>query len=169
MNASVIDTLNTCFLVCLSFCILFFIISVILFFVFDIRTIFNIKTGRAQAKTIKEMKAANDSTGRLRVDGKTQTSKLSEEQKETERAPAVVTPSQQNIRNQYENGSDATVVLADNTAESKDNNSIYAETTLLSDAVADNFADSEISAQSKEKINFIVVKKEMYVHADEMI
>lgn len=91
-STSGIDILNTCFMVALAFTILFFIISVVLFFVFDIRTILSIKTGRAQQKTISEMKKANASTGRLRVDGKTMTSKLSEEDKKKARTPAVVPP-----------------------------------------------------------------------------
>ena len=78
MDTSFIGVLSTLFWICLSFTILFFIISVILFFVFDIRTIFNFRTGRARAKAVKEMSAANENTGRLRIDGKTQTSKLSD-------------------------------------------------------------------------------------------
>ena len=66
MGASVINTMNTLFWICLSFTVLFFIISVVLFFVFDIRTIFNMKTGRAQAKTVKEMKAANEITAAMK-------------------------------------------------------------------------------------------------------
>lgn len=77
-----ISIFRICFYVCLAFTILFFIISVVLFFLFDIKTIFNIRTGRAKQKTIKEMQAANNSTGRLRVDGKTLTSQLSKMTKE---------------------------------------------------------------------------------------
>ena len=76
-----ISIFRICFYVCLAFTILFFIISVVLFFLFDIKTIFNIRTGRAKQKTIKEMQAANNSTGRLRVDGKTLTSQLSKNDK----------------------------------------------------------------------------------------
>ena len=53
-----ISIFRICFYVCLAFTILFFIISVVLFFLFDIKTIFNIRTGRAKQKTIKEMQAA---------------------------------------------------------------------------------------------------------------
>lgn len=71
-----ISILNTGFIICLSAAILFFVISIILFFVFDIRTIYMIRSGRAQAKTVKEMEKANSDTGRLRIGKVTQTSTL---------------------------------------------------------------------------------------------
>lgn len=64
-----ISLLNTGFIICLVGAILFFVLSVILFFVFDIKSIFMIRTGRAQAKTVKEMESINASTGRL-ISGK---------------------------------------------------------------------------------------------------
>ena len=106
-----ISVMNTLFWICLSFAILFFIVSVVLFFLFDIRTIFNIKTGRAQAKTVKEMQAANENTGRLRVGGKTQTSKLSEDQKKEPRAPAVKPPSAETKNLYYSGEPEGTEVL----------------------------------------------------------
>lgn len=78
---NLINLFNTCFYVCLVLTILFFVVSVVLFFLFDIRSIFNIKTGRAMQKTIKEMQSVNSSTGRLRVGGKTLTSELSSDRK----------------------------------------------------------------------------------------
>lgn len=78
---STLSILQTCFSVCVAFCILFFIITVVLFFLFDIRTIFNIRTGRAKRKTVSEMQAANSQTGRLRVEGKTLTSKLDKQRR----------------------------------------------------------------------------------------
>lgn len=44
------------------------VLAVILFFAFDIRTIFLIKTGFAQRKTVQEMGERNAKTGQLRVD-----------------------------------------------------------------------------------------------------
>ena len=70
-----ISIFNTAFVVCLSMAILFFIISVVLFFIFDIKTIYMIRSGKAKAKTVKEMQAANADTGRLRIGNKTQTEK----------------------------------------------------------------------------------------------
>lgn len=62
---NLINIFETGFIICLAFCILFFIISVVLFFVFDIKTIFSIRTGRAQKKKIGEMTQQNELTGRL--------------------------------------------------------------------------------------------------------
>lgn len=76
---SLYSVLNTAFIICLAMTILFFVISAVLFFVFDIRTIYMIRSGRAQAKTIKEMQNANAGTGRLRVGKKTQTAALKKE------------------------------------------------------------------------------------------
>lgn len=74
-----ISVLNTAYIICLAMAILFFVISVVLFFLFDIRTIYMIRSGRAQAKTVKEMQEINASTGRLRVAGKTQTGSMKKE------------------------------------------------------------------------------------------
>lgn len=72
--------LNTIFIVCLALAIVFFIITIVLFFLFDIRTIFNIRSGKAAAKTVKEMETANASTGRLRVGKVTNTGTLDKKQ-----------------------------------------------------------------------------------------
>ncbi len=87
-----ISVLNVAFIICLAMTILFFVISVVLFFMFDIRTIYMIRSGRAQAKTVKEMQEINSSTGRLRVGGKTQTGGLKKEKKKKD---VIKTPSQQ--------------------------------------------------------------------------
>lgn len=171
MGASVINTMNTLFWICLSFTVLFFIISIVLFFVFDIRTIFNIRTGRAQAKTVKEMKAANENTGRLRVAGKTQTSKLSEKEKSVTREPAV-SPPNMDEKNRYYSGGEETEVLGDNrteiVAEPSAREPFYAETSVLSEISKPHTAD--IQRDSGEKtIGFQVVKKQMYIHTNEMI
>lgn len=60
-----ITILNTGFAICVAFSILFFIVSVVLFFVFDIKRIFDMKTGRAEKQKIREMEEENALTGRL--------------------------------------------------------------------------------------------------------
>lgn len=169
MDTSIIGTLNTCFWVCLSFTILFFIISFVLFFVFDIKTIFNIKTGRAQAKTIKEMKAANESTGRLRVDGKTQTSKLSEKEKYANRVPAVLPPAPNEKGQYYNSGSEDTEILSQNNAQKPEYINVnYAETSVLSDNSTKKFNKSKF-LHTGDNLNFRVVKKVICIHTDEVI
>ena len=61
-----IDTFHTLFYVCLGLCIAFLILSVIFFFKFDIRNIFNTKTGRSVRKTVQSMEEKNARTGSLR-------------------------------------------------------------------------------------------------------
>lgn len=117
-----ISIFRICLYICLAFTILFFIISVVLFLLFDIKTIFNIRTGRAKQRTIKEMQAANNSTGRLRVDGKTLTSKLSKDNKKNyakKKENLIVPPWSKPVKHQNENqnkfsygdGSENTTVL----------------------------------------------------------
>jgi len=62
-----IELLNTLFLVCAILAGVFLILSVILFFIFDIRSIFNIRTGRAKKKTVQEMQDANSRTDVLKI------------------------------------------------------------------------------------------------------
>ena len=61
-----IDTFHTLFYVCLGLCIVFLILSAIFFFKFDIRNIFNTKTGRSVRKTVQSMEEKNARTGSLR-------------------------------------------------------------------------------------------------------
>ena len=165
---SVTNVLSTCFWICLVFAIFFFLLSVVLFFVFDIKKIFDLKTGRAKRKTVRDMEAANASTGRLRVEGKTQTSKLSEKEKAIERAPAITPPTEKERKNYYnasESGGEETEVLYHKPEPTDDN--YYPETSVLSQNVTVenvyNFSDTD------KKIEMKIIKNEMYIHTNEMI
>ena len=61
-----INMFHILFYVCLGLCIVFLILSVIFFFKFDIRNIFNAKTGRSVRKTVQSMEEKNARTGSLR-------------------------------------------------------------------------------------------------------
>lgn len=61
-----INIFHTLFYVCLALCIVFLILSVIFFFEFDIRNIFNAKTGRSVRKRVQSMEEKNAHTGPLR-------------------------------------------------------------------------------------------------------
>lgn len=50
---------------CLAVAVLFFVITLILFFLFDVRSILAARSGREKARTIKEMEAVTNTTGRL--------------------------------------------------------------------------------------------------------
>ena len=61
-----INMFHILFYVCLGLCIVFLILSVIFFFKFDIRNIFNARTGRSLRKTVQSMEEKNARTGSLR-------------------------------------------------------------------------------------------------------
>lgn len=110
-----ISFFNTAFVICFAGTILFFVISLVLFFVFDIRTIYMIRSGRAQAKTVKEMQEANADTGRLRVGNKTQTTRQKKKNQKTEPSQ-IHQPVQPNAQNrQY--SIDTSLTAMDNTDE----------------------------------------------------
>ena len=191
MNIQIIEIFNVCFWICLIFAILFLIVSIVQFFAFDIKGIFNLKTGRAQAKTIKEMELANESTGRLRVEGKTQTSKLTESEKLVKRAPAVEPPSPEtknnyyteNPQSGYSEGSDETDVLrpeepaeaqTDILSQPVDNTEAEtgvleaAETSILSQNMIDA-PPADPNYNNVKKVGFMIVKKVVLVHTNEFI
>lgn len=182
-----ISVLKTCLSVCIAFAVLFFVISVILFFLFDIRTIFNIRTGRAKKKTVQEMQEANSKTGRLRVDGKTITSQLSKEERQratkgaTKRNKIVSQPVSNGYQNSYkpnttqENEAEQytellqqqTEVLRQNSTEEYSVGS--APTTQLSQT---NNAQPQNQSYQFEKVrdvHFVVTKKVVVINTDEML
>lgn len=61
-----IDIYHAAFLIFLILAILFLIVSIVLFFRFNIRGIFDMRTGRGARRTIQKMKELNDQTGKLR-------------------------------------------------------------------------------------------------------
>ena len=155
-----------------------------LFFLFDIKTIFNIRTGRAKQKTIKEMQAANNSTGRLRVDGKTLTSQLSKNDKKN--IKKINVPQTEPVKEQYVNqsktpygdGSENTTVLpqdAEPTAVlSQPDIHSYdpgAQTTQqLSESDMNNIGyDNSFAYDNVQNVNFQIVKKLVVIHTDEII
>lgn len=182
------------FVICLSGAILFFVISAVLFFVFDIRTIFAIRSGRAQAKTVKEMEMVNSSTGRLRP-GKKNSSRESSQKKNTKkqerRAPAVQPPviqppvavnpaaQAQDAAADYEEG--VTEKLAPDAAP---NNAVGTdETVLLSEvgetavlSTTDDYAAPPVPqaaaapvVQNNAPVYFEIVKKIICLDTDEVI
>ena len=171
-----IDILNIGFILCLAIAILFFIISIVLFFVFDIRTIFSIRSGRAQAKTVKEMQEANANTGRLRIGKHTQTSKLS-------KAPQTTAqPVQSNVPQREEDiterlsesdGSAETTILDSQASAGADETQVlsfgdsYAETSVLG-------SNPEPASQAADPapaigINFEIIKKVIWRDTEEVI
>lgn len=168
---SLISIFRTCFHVCIAFTVLFLIITVVLFFLFDVKTIFNIRTGRAKKKTVKEMQEANNTTGRLRVSGKTLTSQLPKGGKKSKieksnESPAVgINP---NPSNAFSDGDSQTELLNSpdiNEYSFGSQPTSQLSTNELSYDKDDNNGESENAAN----INFKLVKKIILVHTDEII
>lgn len=64
-NENLVGVFGTLSVVCFVLAVVFAILAVAMFFIFDIRNIFDMKTGRAQKRVITEMEAENALTGRL--------------------------------------------------------------------------------------------------------
>lgn len=194
---SLINILQTCFQVCLAFTILFFIITVILFFLFDIRAIFNIRTGRAKSKTIKEMQQANNNTGRLRVGGKTLTSKLEKAKKSIPKNNVATPPPHKQLNNYNQQSYENTSVPLDALSDDYANTAVLTEdtqqtevlsrscnvnvesysaggspTTQLSQTdtvgVQNNVNDNGFGLKA-EDIHFCIIKNVCVIHTDEVI
>lgn len=187
MDANIaIEVFDTCFKVCMAFAVFFFVASVVLFFVFDIKTIYSIRTGSAKKKTIKEMQAANDTTGRLRVGNRTLTSKLPKGQTGRTRGPVIVPPDQVKTDDfSHTDASNETEVLQDNPTE------VLVEQIAQTEVLSDQSAQTEVLSPMHhydeqtatvtmawdnveaeaiiKEIAFEVVKKEMFIHTDENI
>lgn len=61
-----INLYHTLFYVCLGICIFFFVLSLFFFVRFDIRNIFNERTGRSVKRSVQQMEEINSRTGQLR-------------------------------------------------------------------------------------------------------
>lgn len=141
-----LSVLNTAFVICLAMTILFFVVSVILFFLFDIKTIYMIRSGRAQAKTVKEMEEINSSTGRLRGTAK-QTDK--DRKKKSRNAPVVQTPTESQVQPDPAEYADGTEVL-DYESETTEKLSGSANAQSRNVPVFDDSSQTTILAQEAE-------------------
>ena len=64
-NEKLVGVFGTLSVVCFVLAAVFAILAVTMFFIFDIRNIFDMRTGRAQKRIITEMEKENALTGRL--------------------------------------------------------------------------------------------------------
>ncbi len=168
---STISLLKICFSICLALTIVFFIIAVVLFFVFDIRTIFNIRTGRAKRKTVQEMQEANSRTGRLRVDGKTQTAQLRKENKPRKGQPVIQPPTKSNayLRNNVtEDVREASRQYEERQRPYDDEASTreLEETAMLNQSPYDT---RQTELLTERKVKFNITKKVVIVHTKEIV
>lgn len=162
---SIISILQVCQHIAIAFLIFFFIISVVLFFVFDIRKIFNIRTGRAKKKTVSEMSKANASTGRLRVGGKTVTSELSKEEKRQSRKLSLRGAQPTDLPKTEEIGANPTEVLT---------NTVYEPTGAPTEDLNQSEGDESTTVLSNQQqrypaAKFVITRKIIKINTDEVI
>lgn len=156
-----INTLHTCFMAFLVITILFFVTSIALFFLLDIKTVFNHLTGRAVKKTIAQMQEANASTGRLRKVNKMAMGEMTPISVTDDLVAESVT---ERLQENMVEGSEQTSLL--------DEGGEY--TTLLNAGETSVLNESILQEQEMEPLKvtmgkFVVTKKEMLIHTDEMI
>ena len=170
---STVSLLKICFSICLALTVVFFIISIILFFVFDIRTIFNIRTGRAKRRTVLEMQEANSRTGRLRVGGKTQTARLDkDEYKRDSKQPVIQPPTKNNayLRNNgyaaQQNSRPTAQPYNSNSSNSNDDETVKLDNTVLLNKPHDG---GKNSSGGLKKVKLNVTQKVVLIHTTEII
>lgn len=185
-----ISIFHTGFVICLAGAILFLVITAVLFFVFDIKTIYAIRSGRAQAKTVKEMELTNSSTGRLRTAKKPRASAQSDKKKtsmkksSSNRPPAVQPPVKASVPPTVQDAysDDSQSVTEKLSPDTHSENESDAENTVLlsqantvpapeqsSETVVLNSGGEQTARQSSAPVHFEIVKKIMRLDTDEVI
>ncbi len=106
---------------------------------FDIRGIFNAKTGRTERKTIEKLKEVNEKTGQLR-------------QEVLMHTPSALVPNERIALPETEKIPREEVAMY--TSEKQEANNFAPETTMLSQSM---------------RGNFVVRKTEAYIHTEEVI
>ena len=151
---------HTAFIVFLVLSIIFLVISVALFFLFDIRGIFDMKSGRGAKKAIQKMQELNDQTGKLRQDVITNTPvSLNAEN----RISAPPTEKRMDAA-MYAGNAAVSVNTGSQETELLDEGS--RETTLLSPAQTEETPQSEAK---KLPGAFHIEKEIMWIHTEEML
>ena len=169
---------HTAFIVFLILTILFLVVSVVLFFRFNIRGIFDMRTGRGARKTIQKMQEINAQTGKLRQDVVTHTpvnlqgaerisapptEKRIKEAQETE---ALSNQGSQETALLSNQGSQETTRLSDQGSQ---------ETTLLHDYNETTVLSSELTKETPQPESkklpgaFKIEKEIIWIHTEEML
>lgn len=151
-NLQLISILDIFMKVTLVAAILFFVLAVLFFFLFKIPQIYMIKTGKAQRKTIEQMRAINAETGRLSNAGTGMTGIFGSS------SDLVSDNHQQTTENQ--GASETSVLMPETSVLSENSATANAEQGMTN--MLNNGAD-----ESKGK--FVIVKKIMEIHTQEVI
>lgn len=147
---------HTAFIVFLILTILFLVVSIVLFFRFNIRGIFDMRTGRGARKTIQKMQEINAQTGKLRQDVVTHTP-VNLQGAERISAP----PTEKRIKEAQE-----TTLLTDQGSQETTLLHDYNETTVLSSEMTKETPQPE----SKKLPGAFKIEKEIiWIHTEEML
>lgn len=172
-----ISIYHTAFLVFLILTIIFLLVSVILFFKFNIRGIFDLKTGRGAKKAIQKMEEINAQTGKLRQEVVTNTPVRLTPEERIASPPTEKRTGNQKMEPPTDQGSQETELLSGQGSQ---------ETELLSNQEAQktmfvkDYNETTVLSQDQleetpqpEKINlpgaFKIEKEIMWVHTEEML
>lgn len=150
-NLQLISVLDIFMKVTLVAAILFLVLAVLFFFLFNIPQIYMIKTGKAQRKTIEQMRAINAETGRLSNAGTGMTGIFGS-------SSDLVGENTQPAENQ--GASETSVLMPETSVLSENSATANAEQGMTN--MLNNSAD-----ESKGK--FVIVKKIMEIHTQEVI
>lgn len=151
-NLQLISVLDIFMKVTLVAAILFFVLAVLFFFLFKIPQIYMIKTGKAQRKTIEQMRAINAETGRLSNAGTGMTGIFGS-------SSDLVGENTQPAENQ---GASETSVLMPET-------SVLSENPATTNAVEQGMTNMLNNGADESKGKFVIVKKIMEIHTQEVI
>lgn len=151
-NLQLISVLDIFMKVTLVAAILFFVLAVLFFFLFKIPQIYMIKTGKAQRKTIEQMRAINAETGRLSNAGTGMTGIFGS-------SSDLVGENTQPAENQ---GASETSVLMPET-------SVLSENSAPTNAVEQGMTNMLNNGADESKGKFVIVKKIMEIHTQEVI
>ena len=152
-NLQLISVLDIFMKVTLVAAILFFVLAVLFFFLFKIPQIYMIKTGKAQRKTIEQMRAINAETGRLSNAGTGMTGIFGSSSDLVSENPQQAAESQ---------GANETSVLMPET-------SVLSENSAPTNAVEQGMTNMLNNGADESKGKFVIVKKIMEIHTQEVI
>lgn len=189
-----IELYHNLFIGSLFLCIIFLILATILFFVLNIPEVLGYLTGRSKRKKIKEMEAANASTGRLAARERANMQYVAQEMKEDMGVRGQVIPGARKVEHVVETQPDvqtknvqavsqdteATGILQTEVNETEllqpevDSTTLLqsgqeAETSVLKEEPLEDGATAALKTGINTEGTFRIERELMFIHTDEVI
>lgn len=179
----IISLYHTGFMICLGLAVIFTILSIIFFFKFDIRKVFDFRTGRGERRIIRQMEEENAKTGKLR----NQDSKNNETEELYRTSSGNVSPviypttkptnTGTGVTDSIGTNGTATTVnddaegnveteVLESTRRSNESGSM--ETTVLTPEM-EAAMKAEVEAKENTRWHFEIVKENIWIHTEETI